>query len=570
MKVAKKQATPVAVPLAYRWWHGLLLALSVLVCVLAVYAPALRGEFVFDDLHMPFTDSTAINWPLKDWWGVRPLLMTTFWANLHLFGRDPFTYHLVNVIFHGCAGMLFFFVAKKILTFARVETEKLTPLAAIAAAVFLLHPIQTEAVAYVAQRGEDMGALLYFASFCVFLYRKRGPLFWGRTFAVLALFLAAVITKEHTVTLPALLLLTDYFWNPGFTLEGIRKNWRLYATVGLGLVGGLAFLLRYLGRDSTSIGFNLPDFTPAQYLYTQFRVFFSYIGLFVYPLWQTIDYDYTISRNLLEHGSVFGLIAIVILAAAAVYYRKQFPLASYGFFVFGLLLLPTSSIVPIKDPIVDRRLYLPIVGLLFIMLEFLRRWKISRSGLIAIGTAVCLLMAAGSYRRNQKWASALALWADAAEKNPDKRRVQFGLAVAQFMKGRCREAIPHYERAIALGTPDPQLYLNIGMAYDCEHQTGKALDALQHSIDLQASAAAYASKAFVEAKTGTLDVALEALQTAERLDPNYAMTYVYRGEIYQAIGRVKDAAAQYGRALAIDPTNAAALHALASLNSTGP
>ena len=566
-KSFKKSSGRSHVPLRFEWWGFGLSACAVFACVLFVYSPALRGEFVFDDLHMPFIDPTALTWPISAWWGVRPLLMTTFWANLHLSGLNPFAYHFVNVVLHTCAGILLFFVVRKILEFAHVEKARLTVLSAFAAAVFLLHPIQTEAVAYVAQRGEDMGAALYFAAFCVFLYRKPGPLSWGRTIAVLALFLAAVITKEHTVTLPALLLLTDYFWNPGFTSEGIKKNWRLYSIIGAGLFGGTAFVWHYITKDGASVGFNLPDFTAAQYLFTQFRVFFAYIGLFVYPFWQTIDYDFTVSRNLLDHGSVIGLIVLLTLVAAAIRYRREFPLATYGFLAFGLLLLPTSSVVPIKDLVVDRRLYLPMIGLLFVVLEFLRRWQVSRNGLIAACTGVCLLLALGSYRRNQKWSNAQALWADAAEKNPDKQRVQFGLAVSQFRAGHCRDSIPHYERAVALGKPDAELLWNLSMAYDCEHQIGKALQVLRSSINLHATAQSWASLGLIEAKNGTLDPALESLDKAEQLDSRYAMTYVYRGGIYQAIGRVKDAAEQYKRALGIDPANAAAVRALRSLSS---
>ncbi len=568
MKAVKKNSKPVvAASFAFEWWHGALCALGVFVCVLFVYSPALRGQFVFDDLHMPFADPDSYNFPLRTWWGVRPLLMTTYWLNLQFFGREPFTYHLVNVLFHACAGILFFFAVRKILELAHVEERKLSLLAGIVAAIFLLHPIQTEAVSYIAQRGEDMGALLYFAAFCVFLYRKPGPLSWSRTIAVLALFLAAVSTKEHTVTLPVLLLLTDYFWNPGFTFEGIKKNWRLYATVGAGLLGGVAFVWRYISLDASSIGFNLPDFTPAQYLFTQFRVFFAYIGLFVYPFWQTIDYDFPVSKNLLDHGSIVGLLLILFLTAMAFRYRRRFPLAAYGFFVFGLLLLPTSSIIPIKDPIVDRRLYLPVIGLLFVVLELLRRWKIGRNGMIAAASAVCLLLALGSYSRNQKWANAQTLWADAVDKNPDKQRVQFGLASSQSLAGHCRDAIPHYQRALALGKPDPEIYLDLGMAYDCEHQSGKAEEALQHAIDLKATAQAWTSLAFVKAKAGILDEALAALLKAEQLDSRYVLIYIYRGGIFQVIGRLNDAAEQYRRALAIEPANAAALR---GLNSLGP
>jgi tetratricopeptide (TPR) repeat protein len=557
-------------PIPREWQrYGFSIAAVFLIAYI-VYGPSLSGEFVFDDLHLPFFDHNAMAWPLKVWWGVRPLLMTTYWANLHLSGLAPFSYHALNVFLHACATILLFLAVRRILDLAKVDHWKATPLAAFAAGVFLLHPIQTEAVSYVAQRGEELGAVFYFAAFCAFLYRGTGAVTWARTVTVVALFGLAVITKEHTVTLPALLLLTDYFWNPGFTLDGIKRNWRLYLVIAAGFVAGVAFVWRYVSRDTVSVGFQLPDFTAPQYLFTEFRVFFAYLGLFVWPLWQTIDYDFSVSHTILEHGAIIALALILLLVAAAFRYRRAYPLAAYGFIVFLVLLLPTSSIIPIKDPIADRRLYLPMIGLLFIVLEVLRRWDVKRNTLIAVCAAICLLLGAGSYRRNEQWSSSLALWADAAEKAPEKQRVQFGLAVAQFFKGQCRESIEHYQKAISLGKPDFQFWMNLGMAYDCDHQPGKALEALKKANEIRPMAQTWASMALVEARQGQMQEPLDALDQAEHLDPSYAMTYVYRGGIMQAIGRLQDAAIQYRRALALDPGNVTAQRALASLSSAAP
>lgn len=583
-KVNRKSARVVDVIPKPAWWYYAAGLLATIVVAFQVYAPALHGEFVFDDLHMPFLDPNAADWALKVWLGVRPFLMTTFWANYQVSGVNPYGYHVVNVLLHAGASFVLFFVVRRILQFAensfpygnRVNRDRkgaepfalhATLLSLIAAFVFLLHPMQTEAVSYISQRGENMGALLYFAAFSLFLYRRNPVVSWPATAAILVLFGLAVITKEHTVTLPALLLLTDYYWNPDkngkrFTFEGIKRNWRLYAVVAAGGLAGAAFVWRYISRDTTSIGFQLQEYSWSQYLFTQFRAFFAYIGLFLLPLWQTIDYDFPVSHNLLEHGSAIALAAILLLVIAAVRYRRTYPLASYGFFVFGLLLLPTSSVVPLKDALADRRLYLPMIGLLFIALEFLRRWKVKTPVLVFSGAAVCLILSIATYQRNEKWGTALSLWADAANKSPDKPRVQFGLGVSQFFQGKCHEAIPHFEKAIALGKPDFSYYMDLGMAYDCDHQPEKALRTLDQSIQLNPTAKTWASIALVQAKLERTPEAMESLEKAERLDPNVAMVYLYRGGIYQAMSRWQDAAFQYRRALSLEPHNQGARNGL--------
>jgi tetratricopeptide (TPR) repeat protein len=223
-------------------------------------------------------------------------------------------------------------------------------------------------------------------------------------------------------------------------------------------------------------------------------------------------------------------------------------------------------VIPIRDPIADRRLYLPMIGLVFILCELISRWKIARVPLLAALSAVSLLMAAGSYQRNEKWKTAVALWADAAEKSPEKERVQFGLASAQFLNRQCHESIPHYQKAISLTKPDYQLYMDLGLAEQCDNHPAEAIAALRKSIDLKPTAQAWSSLGFVYAQQGNLNDALSALQEAERTQPNYVMTFLYRGGIYQAANRLDEAAAQYRRALALEPGNEIAKGALAQLH----
>jgi protein O-mannosyl-transferase len=548
------------------WGRYALGFFATFVCAFAVYSPSLDGQFVFDDQHMPFMDPNSGGWPLRAWLGIRPLLMATYWANRHLSdGKSTFAYHAVNVCFHAAAAILLFFVLRRILEWAKTPNRDI--FAAFGASIFLLHPIQTEAVSYVAQRGEDMGACLYFGAFCIFLYRKPGGVSWLRALSIFALYGAAVITKEHTVTLPVLLLLTDYFFNPGFNFEGIKRNWRLYAPLAAGVVMALGLAALYLRGDKASVGFQLPEFNGVQYLFTEFRVFFAYMGLFVYPLWQTIDYDFPITKNLNSPGSLIALAAILALVFAAFYYRRRFPLAAFGFLAFGALLVPTSTVIPIRDVIADRRLYLPMIGLLLIVIEFLRRWKTNRAVLIVSLSGVLLLLAAGSYQRNEKWKSAVSLWADAVDKNPEKSRVQFGLAAALFMVKRCAESIPHYEKAIQLGDePDYQLLMNLGLAEQCANHPTEAIAALRKSIAIQPSAQAWASLGLVEANQGQIDDALGSLKKAEAAKPNYVMTFIYRGGILQAAGHIRDAKAQFQHALDLEPDNEVAKGALAQVS----
>ncbi len=533
-KVVVAEAKPGLNP---AWWGVGLAALAIVAAIWA-YTPALHGEFVFDDLHLPFLQPGAIAIPFREWLKVRPLLMSTYWLNLQTAGLESLSYHVVNLLFHLVASSLLFLVVRKILQLASFPKAGQLGAAALCGVVFLLHPMQTEAVSYVAQRGESMGAIFFFAAWALFLYRKRADVSWPVAAGVLALYGAAVATKEHTITLPAVLLLTDFFFHPEAPgVRGIRRNWRLYAPIVVFGALGSIFVIRYISRDPVSIGFNMKEFTWYQYFFTQCRVFFFYLAQFLLPIWQTVDHDFAVSRSLLDHGAAFALVAIVGLAAVAWVFRKRYPLASFGMLLFVLILLPTSSVIPIKDVVADRRLYLPMVGLLFIVAEVLRRFRYSA----VLALALAPLLAGATWSRNHVWASSMNLWQDAAAKSPGKQRVQFGLAVAQFRTGHCREAVESYRKAAEIEKPDYTLLMDWSLALECDHRPQEAVAKMEASLRDKPTAQAWASMGLLYARQGKVPEALDALMKGQVMDPTYMVTYLYRARILQAMNRIPEA-----------------------------
>jgi tetratricopeptide (TPR) repeat protein len=546
---AKKRAKPVApAPQpASRWWIYALAGAAALFLAFQVYAPALNGPFVFDDTLLPYHIPNFSN-DLRAWVsGVRPLLMFSYWVNYQL-SPEPFSFHVFNVLFHVLNAFLVFFIVRKLL-----EPPLRNLLAGFAAAVFLLHPVQTESVAYVAGRSESLSVLFFFAAFAVFLYRRSPAASWKVAAAVLALSGAAVLTKEHTLVLPALLLLTDYYWNPGFSLAGIRRNWRIYIPMAAGALAGLAFVVRILAR-ATSAGFAVKDLTWYQYFFTECRAFFVYLRLLVFPAGQNVDYDFPISRGILDHGAIFGLAAILLLAGAALYFRRRYPLASYGFLVYMLLMAPTSSFVPIKDPIAERRLYLPMIGMLLVAVALLQRVRLDRRKLAAGLCGIAALLAVLTWRRSQLWASDIAIWEDTARKSPGKARVHFQLAHTYYAGGRFQDALAQYAETARLQPPNYDLLVDWGLAYDDAGQPDEAIAKLKQAAAIEPTAHVYTQIARVYARRSLWPEALEALARAEKLDPNYATTYYYRGGVRAKTNDFAGAVADYQRALALDPS----------------
>ena len=548
------------------WPYALAFAIA-LAAAFEVYAPSLNGPFLFDDQILPFGRPDFPFDSLRAWIsGVRPLLMFTYWINYQLSGPHTFSYHAFNVLFHGMVSILVFFVMRKILEWAQVDGVRRDVLAVFAGALFLLHPVNSESVGYVASRSENLSVLFFLGAFALFLYRRSAEITWTRTALVLLVFAAAVLSKEHTVVLLALLLLTDYFWNPPFSFAGIRRNWRLYAPVSIGGALAVVYLARLL-RGATSAGFSIKEFTWYQYFFTECRAFWLYIRLFLFPAGLRIDYDYPVSHTILEHGAVVGLMAILLAAGTAFYFRRRYPLASYGFFAYVILMAPTSSFVPIADPVAERRLYLSMIGLLFIVAEFLRRVDVRQPRWMAAMAGVLLIAGIATYNRNFVWSDKVVLWEDTAAKSPGKSRVEFHLAQAYYEHSECDKALPHYERSAALDPTDYRLFIDWGLAYDCLNQPEQALAKFKHAASMKATAHVYSQIGMVYGKQGKNAEALDALATAEKIDPSFEMTYVYRGGVRISEGNPVAAVEDFRHALVLNPRNQPARQALAMMEA---
>jgi tetratricopeptide (TPR) repeat protein len=559
---AKQAAAVAALQPRAPWAPYAALAASALILVCWAYGRAMRGTFLFDDNALPFA-LPNFDAPLAAWVsGVRPLLMFTYWCNVQFSGTETFPYHAVNLLFHLIAAGLMFLVVRRLLESSGAEQSRHNLLAGFAAAIFLLHPVQTEAVAYLAGRSEGLSVLLLLAAYAIFLYRRTAAVSWRDALVVLLIFAASLLTKEHTIVLPALFLLTDFWWDPGFSLAGARRNWKLYAPLALGAVVGFFYFLPLM-RHGGNAGFGMKELTWYQYFFTQCRALFVYPALFLFPVHQSADWDFPMSKTIFDRGAAIGMIALLALAAVAWRYRRKYRLASFGFFTYLLLMAPTSSFLPLRDAIAERRLYLSMLGLILILVDFLGRWKLERKTLAGLCALIALILGAATHKRADVWSSELALWQDTVEKTPQNWRAHFNLATAYYNLGRCDTAVNEFQNATKLRAPNYGLLVNWALTLDCLNQRDAALAKLRQAAALEQTAHVYSQIGMIYTKRWQWPEALDALATAEKLDPNFAITYSYRGVVHIATNQPEAAIQDYRRALAIDPKNAQALLGLA-------
>ncbi len=531
-------------------------AFAALAALFWAYSPAMHTAFLFDDTKQQFATSSASD-PLSLWIGpVRPLLMFSYWINTRISLQDTSSYHLFNILIHVVTGILVFLVIRRLMEWAGADESSRTPLAAFGAFLFLLHPLQTESVAYISGRSESLCGMFGCASLAAFLYRRTTAISWAGMAAVVMLFGAAVLTKEQAVVLPVLFVLTDIWWNPDSPLRSVRANWKLYAVLAAGAAAGVALFWRMILGVGTagSAGFGMKDFTWYQYLFTEFRAIYAYLFNFLLPVRLNVDWDFPISRSLFDHGAIFGLVGLLALAALAWRYRRIFPLAGYGYFMFLVLLAPTSSILPIKDPIADRRMYLPMLGLILIAIDFLRRIKVEPK-VLATGAAVVIVVATvATHARAEVWSDPILLWQDTALKSPNKVRAHFQLAFAYFDQGRYDLAVAEFEKTASREPPTTDLLVDWGLAYDGLNQPDKALEKFRQAAAIEPTAHIYTQIGYILAKRAAWKEAMDAFDTAQKLDANFAITYMYKGQVRLATKEPAAAVAEFQHALALDPS----------------
>src|SRR5215472_15170688 len=226
-------------PLKIKLWAVLIGSCAAVAILFQVYAPAMRAPFFFDDWALPFTLQTYRLTPLSDWLsGVRPVVMFTYWINYQQGGVDPRAYHILNIWLHFFNTALVFLIVRRIGGWVETDAWKRNILSLFAAMLFLLHPIQTEAVSYVTGRSDVLCSLWMLAAVVVFVYRYPDGISIRWVSLILLLVGLACGSKEYGVVLPGVLLLTDCFWTKRTTWATIRKNRALYIAIGLlGAVG---------------------------------------------------------------------------------------------------------------------------------------------------------------------------------------------------------------------------------------------------------------------------------------------------------------------------------------------
>ena len=575
------------------WLAGGILMLAVLMA----YANSLAGPFVFDDLAaIPENPSIRRLWPLgpvlrPDVDGGltisgRPLVNLSLAINHAWGGESVHGYHLANLLIHALAGLTLFGIARRTCRQPGLATRfgpAALPLGWMVAAIWLLHPLQTESVTYVVQRAESLMGLCYLLTLYGFIRGAESdqPGRW-----LVLSFLACLLgmaAKEVMVSAPLIVFLYDRTFVAGSFIEAWRRRWRYY----LGLAGTW-ILLAWLVAGTTGRGGTAGFGTvvgPWSYLLTQCEAIMRYLGLVIWPHPLVFDYGTATVGRL---GEVWPqALLLVTLAAGTLWAVARRPGWGFAGACFFLILGPSSSLVPVaSQTMAEHRMYLPLIVPVMLTVSGLYVWLGRRSflicGALAVGCGGLTLL------RNADYRTELALWSDTVAKRPTNGRAHNNLGKAVFAAGRPTEAVAHYQEAIRLQPTAPEPYYNLGLAFARLHRSDEAINFYQEALRRQPKypeahnnlgnvllaagrrdeagahyeearrlkpgwAEAHSNLANLRLEQGRTTEAIQCGEDAVRLDPGYAEGHYNLGNALAQAGRLPGALTHYEAALRLRP-----------------
>jgi Flp pilus assembly protein TadD len=576
-------------PFFLRW--GTLLAGGIVVlAALAAYANSLSGPFLLDD-KSAITDSPSIRhlgsalFPPPDaTTGGRPLLNFTFALNYALGGLDARGYHVFNLLIHALAGLtLFGLVRRTLLSLATAQVELSecgrgggtppTLLALAVAVIWVVHPLQTEAVTYISERAESLMGLFYLLTIYCFIRSQdsggrsqekrcgfrppasRLPVLrslgeGGWPLASIGACLLGVLTKEIIVTAPVMVFLYDRTFVAGSFREAWRQRWKYY----LGLAGTWLLLAHQMtGLDQRAVGFD-QGATWWTYALTSCRSVVIYLKLSVWPHPLVFDYG----NYVVQHASEVMPYAVVLVAllAGTVIALWRWPVVGFAGAWLFLILAPTSSIVPVAgQPTAEHRMYLPLAAVIGWIVLGLYKWLGRRSLVLFAAMAVGLGWL--SIQRNQDYRSRVAIWSDTVAKQPDNARAHNNLGNARLALGQLPEAMTEFQAALRIDPDYGDAHFNLGgILVGIPERWPEAISHLEAALQVQPDNAAAHNMLgnILMNMPDRLPEATAHLREALRIEPDLAVAhYNLAAALSQNPEQLPEAIAEYEAALRIEP-----------------
>ncbi len=536
---------------------GPLLLILIALTAIVAYLPALNAPFVLDDPRVVerslklrdlsnFLDFTAL---FKD----RPLVNFTFAINYRAGGLDVGAFHAVNLAIHLANVVAVFFLARLVFSMSLSKSRSdedpsilgLAPF--FAAALFALHPIQSQPVIYISQRAALMACLFYLLSIICYMKARSLQIEKQKKYAawlllVMCVFFAlmAFLSKENAASLPLAVLMMDMmFFSDSWASWKKKLPTMLLLVFLMGL--GFAWLAGAFEGDLSGFFQRIDRLTREtdqvsrwQYLCTQFTVILLYLRLIVFPKGLNIDPGYPMKNGFFEGITPIAFAILAGIMILSVVYAKKYKVLSLGVFWFFIALSVESSILPIRDAMFEHRVYLAFPGICIILAYLFCRLLPGNNRIkIGIWGFMMLLCALATFSRGQVWKSDLSLWQDAVKKAPHNARAWNNYGNSLKYQGLDQAAASAYQQSINADPKYSRPYCNLGELYAKKGDLAQAEKLLLHSIHLDPRfAEAHNNLAIVYMSQKNQPKGIKHFEKALDFDPERPITHYNLGKAY--------------------------------------
>jgi protein O-mannosyl-transferase len=535
--------------------------------------PHVNGGVTAEEVKWAFTHRYVACW--------MPLTWISHMLDCQIYGLNAGGHHLTNVLLHAATSVLLFLVLRQM-------TGRLWP-SAFVAAVFAIHPLRVESVAWVTERKDVLSGLFFVLTLGAYAGYVRHRFSFVRYGVVIVLFALGLMAKPMLVTLPFVLLLLDYWplgrWTAPNAVRLVLEKVPLLALTALSCV---------MTIWAAAEGVNLLDhrFTLSWRVGYALTSYVSYLGMLFNPA--NLVTPYPRPSLDLPLWKVFGAgLVLVVLTLAALAARRRHPYLPVGWLWYAGMLLPVSGVLQFSAvTMCDRFTYLPQIGLCLALTwgfaDALRSRPCRRLACGTVAVSLVAVLAGLAWRHTSFWRDSVTLWNHALARTsrngmahqllgevslrlgqidkgidqyqaaiaiePDHAPCHYNLGVALAGVGRLDEAIEHYQTAARLQPNDVMSHYNLGVALASAGRLDEAIERFQQALRLQPTLAeAHNNLGCALYQQRRFDLALSHFREALRLDPKSAEAHLNIGTVWQYYGRLDDAITEYQRALRADP-----------------
>jgi tetratricopeptide (TPR) repeat protein len=504
--------------------------------------------------------------------GLRPVSYLSFAINYYYSGGDTFSYHAINTLIHVINAFLIYLIILRLFGYSDADDEnrdKISISAFFTALIWLVAPINSQAVIYIVQRMTLLTTLFFLLAFYMYILgRYKEKVIY---FILCGLFfLLSILSKQNGVVLPLVIVTYELIMVRRGEVRGLPD--RQKGLLAFMLVAMIILVVIFSGKIHESIvrGYAIRDFTMYERLLTQSRVLVFYISLLALPLPGRFCLTHEIAKSTSPFApvtTIFALLFIVALIVISVVRAKKSPYLSFALIWFFVTMSVESTFLPLEQ-VFEHRMYLPCVFLIGAFVEFLvsSLHKRSRTAVILIPIIIAILFSVSTYERGKVWEDEIALWGDVVQKYPEDGRGHYNLGTSYNLLAMYKEAEPHLSIALDKKLNAPHLkyklsavYNNLGIVQLSLGDVDKAEQNFIKTIETEEQPGllykAHSNLGWIYYIKQDYEKAILKFNEALKLNPDHSYSYKGLGDVYFKLKEYDISFKAYRKALERDPTD---------------